>query len=282
MSLTESAQAIEDEARGHLRELQTLQQEFPPGDPAREQKEDAIYQRLSELAQGIQTLYQQNPEHVSLPLHKLYVIIMQRPLDESFEPTPFAPAQQKALPLMYGDRFQFFPKTVAHPKVALFIQKMAQDLGHHELDPQAIHTMLASPFRDGFKDVLREVVHSCERHNWWKHASKDTCSSCWREVMQRVFIMLVEVAVIDIKVRAEQLEQMVKDGDLPVETALALKPEFFGAIKELKRLVKARSPTTKEGWAKRLEEVYHVMIHLINELMGRYIQQLHIGGQLPV
>jgi len=254
---------VDEESRRLITELTSIQNTLKPGSAEREQREDAIFKRLYQLAEIIKHDHSHDPR-----MREMFFLITEQVI-----PAPAPEVEQ--LPV-YADEYKLFTRTQPQPKVQIFLEQMALDL--KTMTPDEVRENLSDPSRDGQKEILNSFMGRCNRENWMKDGADHTCKNCWDEVMQRVFLMAAEMLTLEMKKRAEQIIQMTKHGHLTTEDARELAKFISKVMKKTEHLLETseKRKKTKKEWIFLVESIFRLMVNLINEVMMRYFKMLKV------
>jgi len=259
-----SREAIAVEARNLASELNAIQSTLKLGSKEREEKEDQIYERLSQLAEEIKANHSKHPR-----MTEIFLAITGSPVPSTISKLP-----------IYTDKDRLFTQSPTTPKVTLFLEQMAENL--RSLPPDRIQETLMNPEKDGPKELVQSFIHSAEREKWLNASAKETCHHCWNEVMQRIFIMAVEMVTVELKQRAHQIRTLTEQQFLTEEDAVYLIKLISQALNKTEVLLKEADSAkkSKQVWIDLIESVFRLVINLVNELMMRYVQLVKLRKRL--
>lgn len=231
------------EVRLLLQELQAVQR-LKSGSVERQQKEDRIYDRLYDISNAIKT-HSRDPA-----MAELYTKITGEQLPRTVNRLP-----------IYTDEYKLFTEYPTTPKTELFLSKMGRDLAGIEARKEP-------------KELLKTFVSKCDREQWLERSADMTCKHCWNEVMQHMFMMVIEMLTVELKQRAHQIRTMTEQGYLTEIDAQDLAKHMDKIIYETEKLLDKASKHKhkKEEWILLIESLFQLMVGLINEIMSRYMQ----------
>ncbi len=243
-----------------VEDLHRVHETLKAGSVEREQREDYIYKRLYELAEAIKTRYPNDPK-----MQEVYFAITDDDRNVKSDS-----AIVRRLPV-YTDEYKMFTQSPTTPKVQVFLEKMATDL--NALPKEQTQRILSDQVRDGPKEVLRTFVSKCQREEWLKSASKNTCHNCWDEVMRHVFGMTIEMLTLELQQRSRQIREMTMKGLLTEVDAMDLIKHIEKIIQEANHLIrKSEKKQSKNSWIELIEELFRLIVGLVNEIMMRYVK----------
>jgi len=260
-----SSDSIEQEARDLTIKLKQIQTTLEPGDPIREKEEDAIYQRLFELTEMIKSNYKEG--EVTPKTKEIFFLITNEPLSDA----PLIKPGQQVVP-NYTDRHGLYPRSTPNPKVQLFLEHMAQ--AGKVTDEKKVDQILTDRSIDGQKELLFRFRKMCNRSKAMEKCSEESCSSCWKEVMPTIFLLLSQVVTSEILNRMDQVKSLLRNGDLTPDDAKYLFHFINKSRIETENVIKGvsrKKPKNKRQWVHQVESLYMILIQMINEIMMRYV-----------
>lgn len=257
--------SIEKEARDLTLRLKQLETEKPTGDPVREEEEDRIYQRLFELTEAIKTNFKHG--EVTPKTKEIFFMITNEPLTDA----PLIKAGQQVVP-NYTDKYGLYPRSTPNPKVHLFLEAMTK--AGKLMEEKQFERILQDTQIDGQKELLFRFRKMCNREKSLKKCASESCSTCWKEVMPTVFLLLSQVLTTELLNRMEQVKTLQQNQDLtPADTRYLL--NFIDLSRQeteaVLEQVRVKKPSSKGQWIHHIESLYLIMVRMINEIMMRYI-----------
>lgn len=246
-----------DKARQLVLELQDIQANYPEGSPDREAQEDVIYHQLNELA--AEALHTENPDTET---KRLYFMIRHEPWPD---------AKVTKLPVYPEAQQRMFTKSRMTPHVHVFLSQMAQDL--QVADGKDIEVLWDDPRQDAGKALLAAMLQRPDRKQWLKAHKKQCCKRCWRHVLDKLFQMLVEVVLLDLRQRLHQIEGFLQTKTLTEVDARVLATQLHESLGKVQNLTERTRPVTPET----IEELFQIMVDNVNQITNRYVrlQQIH-------
>ncbi len=225
----------------------------------RQQEEDRIYQRLTEIAETIrqQPIEQRTPE-----IQAIYFAITE-------DGSPDVPSYVERLPI-YTDTHRMFTKSPTTPTVNKFVRQFVVELD--VMKPDEANHVLNNVQTDGPKQLLKALITNKQRSAWLKEGTEKCCRKCWSHVMEYLFQMMAEVLVVELKERSAQVQTMVQQNVLTEADALELAQYFEKTIDSVEDLLKDAytQSHSRTEWAEFLESLYRIFVKMVNEIMSRY------------
>lgn len=246
-----------DRARKLVLELQEIQANYPEGSPDREAQEDVIYQQLNKIAAD--ALQTNKPDAKT---KRLYFMIRQEPWPDAAVTT---------LPVYPKAQQRMFTKSRVTPHVHVLLNQMAQDL--QVADEKDIQALWEDPQQDAGKALLTAMLRRPDRKNWLKAHKKQCCKRCWRHVLSKLFQMLVEVVLLDLRQRVHQIEGLLQTKTLTEVDARVLATQLHESLAKVQKLTERLTPVTPET----IEELFQIMVDNVNQITNRYVrlQEIH-------
>ena len=169
---------------------------------------------------------------------------------------------------VYTDSFKMFTKYPDDPKTHLFLESLAKN--GQTMKVEEIYGVLTNPTRDGKKDVINSLIHNCQRKSLLQQGAESTCSHCSQIVLRRVFFMVSEMLTVELKERTRQIEKMVKEGTITTRDAMDMSEMITSIVRRLDHLISKADKTTTNK-SELVESVFKLLIHLVNEVMMKYV-----------
>lgn len=246
----QARQEIDTEARKLIDELYNINKTLKPGSIEREQKEDAIYQKLHILADMIQ---RKNWTHKNM--QDLYHLITNKHLKQ---------------PTLYSDDYKMFTQYPDDAKTHLFLEEMVKK--YNIMKPEEADALLKDPSIDGKKEILKSLLQNCQREKILHKGVESTCKDCWQEIIRKMFFMVAEMLTVELQNRAHQIVLMTKQKQLSAQDAIDLSGLLKVVAEKLDGMInKADKIVKKKDWINLVESIFKLLIYMVNEIMMRFV-----------
>ena len=253
---------MDTKAKELLRNLSHIQSKLKIGDPEREREEDLIYKEMYSLAQSVSDQFKTEPQKVDNESLDFYFLVHHKQLAHM--------KQRVSYPVLYQDEDQLFPRKTASPKTLFFTKQLAEQVAH--MTPEEISKVIQNPKVHAPRELFRKLMFHQGRTHALKESENQMCKGCRKELVQQLWQLMMEILLIELDARSQQLFQWYKEHNITREDYVELTDIFNKVLDQVEAIINDFKPKEIAD----LEFIFMLMIQMINEMLMRFVMMQQV------
>ena len=236
---------VKKEARDLILQLEHLNDNYKDKSPDKEKQRDYIFKRLYKISKFLEK--NKHCNGLNKECEDLYFSITSSNLNDVKTISSDNLHQ-------YGDVYKLFLKENPSIKYSLFLEEISKKLG------------VKNPT---VKKVVYNNLDNCNRKGIFKNLKKNTCQTCWDEVMYKFFMSSAKTFLVELKSQTENIERAYVQQKISLKDAEDISKMIEKITIKFHKLLE-KINYSEINWIKSTEKLFLLIVNLSNEILFKY------------